>query len=69
MDHMRLAAAVLVTLAGCASTQDSGWQGDATTPFDAARRHCEARAVWQAPSMRKDVAFDACMAGLGWRRP
>ena len=69
MKAIAVAAAILTTLAACATTDEPGWQGSAATPFDTARRHCEAQVVRQMTDMQKDAAFDACMAGQGWHRP
>lgn len=69
MKTVVLAAAILTTLGACATTDEPGWQGSAATPFDTARRHCEAQAVRQMTDMDRSAAFDACMAEQGWRRP
>ena len=61
-------AAMLVALGACATSDEPGWEGSAATPFDTARRHCEAQAVRQMTEMPQDVAFETCMAGQGWRR-
>lgn len=68
MNRPILIAAVLATLAACATSYEPGWQASAATPFDTARRYCEAQAVRQMTEMTRDVAFDSCMAGQGWHR-
>lgn len=69
MKTLVLAAAALTVLVACATGDEPGWQGSAAIPFDTARRHCEAQAVRQVTDMDRQAAFDACMAGQGWRRP
>lgn len=69
MNRLVLATATLATLAACATTQETGWQGSAAIPFDTARRHCEAQVVRQMKDVAKEAAFEACMAEQGWRRP
>ena len=68
MSRLILIAALLATLVACATRYGPGWQGSAATPFDTARRDCEAQAVRQMAKMPRDVAFETCMAGQGWRR-
>lgn len=64
-----LIAAILITMVGCATTDEPGWQGSAATPFDTARRHCEAEAVRRMTDLTTEAAFKACMAQQGWRQP
>jgi len=60
-----LALAVLVVVAGCASTGDeAGWTGSGAQPFDAAFAECQAET-----RATHGAAFDLCMAGKGWTRP
>jgi len=68
MNRLIPTAAMVAMLAACATTHEPGWQGSAATPFDTARRHCEAHVVRQMTEVTREAAFEACMAGQGWRR-
>ena len=58
----------LSALAGCA-TGDRGWSGAGAPPFDTAPADCDAKTRELAAGKVREDAFDACMAGHGWRRP
>lgn len=68
MNRLIPIAAMFATLAACATAHEPGWQGSAARPFDTARRHCEAQVVRQMTEMAREAAFEACMAGQGWRQ-
>lgn len=68
---MRLTLLMLFTLAatGCATLHDRGWQGSGAEPFDGAKAACEAESATIEAGAARTAAFEACMAGKGWRRP
>lgn len=68
MSRLIPVGAMLAALAACATTHEPGWQGNAATPFDTARRHCEAQVVRQMMEVTREAAFESCMAEQGWHR-
>ncbi len=55
-------------LAACATGSSYGRHGDHATPFDTARKNCDALAAAQSEGQARDATFDACMNGEGWQR-
>ena len=59
---------VVVSLAsGCA--HDRGWTGEGAMPFDSAQADCDAKTRDLDAGKTREDAFDACMAGHGWKPP
>lgn len=54
---------------GCATIDTRGWSGSGATPFDQAQAACTAEAASRPAGAAREAAFEACMAGHGWRRP
>ena len=54
---------------GCATGNSRGWSGEGAMPFDTAQADCDAKTRELAAGKVREHAFDACMAGHGWRRP
>lgn len=52
---------------GCA--HERGWTGEGATPFDTAQADCDAKTRDLDAGKPREDAFDACMAGHGWKRP
>lgn len=63
MKFASAAIAAALLMSACASTSDPGWTGTDATPFDAAKARCEIET-----QTTEGETFEACMAGLGWRR-
>ena len=64
----RILLPCLCLLAACATMNDEGWRGENAQPFDAAKAKCGTESA-DIPKDARRQAFDACMAGQGWRRP
>ena len=67
--HVMLWIPLCACLAACASVRDRGWSGEGATPFDTAQATCDAEAAPRPAGREREAAFDACMAGHGWKRP
>jgi hypothetical protein len=68
---MARSRSVIFLLPGClllAACATYGWHGDHATPFDTARKNCDALAAAQSAGQARDATFDACMNGEGWQR-
>ena len=63
-----LSILVVASLA-CGCAHERGWSGEGATPFDAAQADCDAKTRDLDAGKRREEAFDACMAGHGWKRP
>ena len=69
MRIMIMLVAALSLTAGCATTDDPGWQGQNATPFASAEAECNAEAA--AAAGAQELTFRTCMSRHGWsyRKP